>query len=82
MSNKQTFLCDPSDVQWLLDTHLAPSNVDQPVPAFESFMLAGREDRPDRLDLFDEQEPRYYALPIAVYYLEPSTGRYTTGVAR
>jgi hypothetical protein len=78
----QIFLCDPSDVQWLLDTHLAPANVDQPVPPFESFMLAGREDCPDRLDLYDDAEPRYDQVPIAVYYLEPSTGRYTTGVAR
>lgn len=48
------FLNDPSDVQWLLDTHLkgVPS-----IPPFKSFLLKGNEDAPESLKLFESDDP-------------------------
>jgi hypothetical protein len=50
---KQQFLNDPSDVPWLLSTHLKGKWV----PPFQSFLLFGDESNPERLELFSVRDP-------------------------
>lgn len=50
------FLNSPSDVQWLLDTHLkgVPG-----LPAFKSFTLQGSESSPTIVQLYESEDPLY-----------------------
>lgn len=50
------FLNEPSDVQWLKETHLKGR---EGVPPFRSFVLFGNEDAPQVLHLFSSQDPNY-----------------------
>lgn len=50
------FLNSPDDCQWLRDTALR--GVDGVRP-FNSFVLYGNEDAPDRVDLYTDADPLY-----------------------
>jgi hypothetical protein len=50
---KQTFLSTPEDCQWLRDTHLKGKTF----PEFNSFILFGNEDSPERIGLFYYKQP-------------------------
>lgn len=49
------FLNDPSDVLWLLSTHLKGRYA----PSFRSFLLFGNEDSPEKVQLFASQAPSH-----------------------
>jgi len=53
---RQQFLNDPEDCQWLRDTALRGV---QGIKPFQSFILYGNEDCPERLDLYASQDPLY-----------------------
>jgi hypothetical protein len=56
------FLNDPSDVQWLKDTHLKGREY----PNFASFILHGNEDDPNKLELFEAAEALVSDVPFTV----------------
>lgn len=60
--HREIFMNTPEECQWLRDTHLA-SVVGY--PPFASFMLAGPNDAPVRLDLYGVRQPAYNVYPIA-----------------
>ena len=51
------------DIGWLLSTHLKEKNP----PVFNSFILHGNEDCPQKVELFKKQMPYCHSKPIAVY---------------
>lgn len=55
MSSK--FLNSADDVQWLKDTHLAGVAIPAPWPDFQSFLLYGNEDAPEKVELFLDDDP-------------------------
>lgn len=67
MVRPETFLNEPSDVEWLRTTHL--KNVAD-VPAFGSFTITGNEDCPLTIALYTATDPEYADQPIARYRLE------------
>lgn len=50
----QQFMNAPDDVQWLKETALKGV---QALPEFQSFILYGNEDAPDRIDLYRSIDP-------------------------
>jgi hypothetical protein len=54
--SKQQFMNEPEDCQWLWETKLGKREDLKP-PIFESFLLFGNEDAPDKVQLFSEQDP-------------------------
>lgn len=63
--SKQTFCNEPSDCQWLLETHLKDKNLNNgPVPPFKSFCLMGNEDCPQEIFLYREQHPTVSDQPV------------------
>lgn len=55
---KIQFLNDPSDCDWLRDTALKGC----PLPSgyvFNSFVIYGNEDCPERVDLYESADPLY-----------------------
>jgi len=60
---KNEFLNSLEDIGWLCSTHLKGKNS----PVFNSFILSGNEDCPDKVELFKKQDPHYKSKPIAVY---------------
>ena len=61
--HREVFLNGPADVEWLASTHLK----DHAPASFGSFVLAGNEDSPVRLDLYAAVQPAYNVHPFAVY---------------
>lgn len=64
------FLNDPDDVRWLNETHLKLL----PPLVFESFVLSGNNDSPERLDLYAMRKPEYNTRPVLVLVRDGITG--------
>lgn len=60
---RELFLNEAKDVEWLCSTHLKGIKH----PTFASFVVAGNEDSPARLDLYSKQRPEYNEQPVAVF---------------
>ena len=60
---KELFLNHIDDIGWLLSTHLKGQNP----PVFNSFIISGNEDCPDKVELFKKLMPHYRNKPIATY---------------
>lgn len=54
-----TYLDEPEDVQWLKETHLKGVPLPAKYADFQSFVIYGNEDAPDRLDLHTTKNPQY-----------------------
>jgi hypothetical protein len=67
MVRPETFLNEPSDCQWLRETHLKNT---ADVPPFASFAITGNEDCPLSIVLYDSADPLVTDQPIARYRLE------------
>jgi hypothetical protein len=65
------FMNEPEDCRWLRETHLAGC---ADVPEFQSFLLHGNEDCPDKLELYALREPHYRTKPVAAYQLNQNLG--------
>ena len=61
---KQIFLNTPEDCQWLRDTVLGGRGV-----MFESFVLYGNEDCPEKVDLYPMAEPLVTDEPHTIRFL-------------
>lgn len=73
---KQTFLNDPSDCKWLLETHFKPANLNNEIPfEFKSFCLFGNEDSPTELLIYKEEHPLISDKPARAMLMGNS--RYT-----
>jgi hypothetical protein len=63
-SLKQTFLNEPSDCQWLRETHLADRNLNNALPfEFKSFCLFGNEDCPNEILIYQTAHASIYDKP-------------------
>jgi len=60
---RELFLNSPADCEWMRGTHLKAGKP----PQFASFVVAGNEDSPARVDLYASQRPEYNERPVAVY---------------
>ena len=65
---KQVFLNDPSDVLWLLSTHLKGRYA----PPFQSFILFGNEDAPEKVQLFASRDPDHDDAYFEINLMEES----------
>ena len=63
MNRAGKFLHAASDVAWLREGHLDGVHT---LPKFQSFILYGNEDFPDRIDLFTKKNPRFDDPPVMV----------------
>lgn len=52
IGSREQFFNEPSDISWLMSTHLKGINA-----AFSSFVLVGNEDAPECVYLYDEVDP-------------------------
>jgi len=52
------------DIGWLLQTHLKSH---KNIPAFNSFVLSGNEDCPEKIELYKKQNPSINSKPVAIY---------------
>jgi hypothetical protein len=57
--SQQQFLNKPEDCQWLRETHLKDSNLNNanPIPDFKSFALFGNEDCPQKIIVYQAKHP-------------------------
>jgi hypothetical protein len=53
---------EPSDVQWLKETHLRGLSY----PEFASFVLYGNEDSPTRVELYAASYPTVSDVPVSL----------------
>lgn len=67
---RYVLMMEPSECDWLRSTHLKGIQT----PPFESFLLEGNEDAPNRLALFRAQKPAYNDKAIMSFKLDPETG--------
>lgn len=61
----QIFLNSLEDIGWLLQTHLKGCNI-----MFNSFILTGNEDCPDKVELFRQINPKASNKPKAIFISE------------
>jgi hypothetical protein len=62
---KEIYLNSPEDCQWLRETHLKDSNLNNgPVPEFKSFCLFGNEDCPTAILIYKNEHPTIDHKPI------------------
>lgn len=62
---KQQFLNNPEDCEWLRHVHLG-GRTDY---KFESFVLYGNEDSPEKVDLYLTADPRSTDKPHTINFL-------------
>jgi len=75
-SHRETFLNDPSDCQWLLETALRSRNLNNAVPfAFQSFCLFGNEDCPTEILIYRDMHPNVSDVPARATLMD--NGRYS-----
>ena len=75
---KSVFLDQPSDCQWLRETHLKQSNLLEPgqLPAFRSFILYGDESGPDVLECHRYRCPKVTDKPCFRAIYQPDESKY------
>jgi hypothetical protein len=61
---RKQLLTDNEDLAWLLDVHIK-----QDVPVFRAAIIHGNEDCPERIELFEANEPLITDEPIAAFVL-------------
>lgn len=66
MSLKQTFLSGPVNCLWLRETHLRHLSL----PEFDSAVLYGNEDCPERVELYSLESPTIHDTPIETYTMD------------
>lgn len=59
---REQFFNDIEDIKWIVDGHL---NF-----AFNSFIIIGNEDSPEKILLFTQKNPRYDDRPIVTIQFE------------
>ena len=70
MAFAETFYNETEDCEWLREAFTNDVRSALLVPFFQSFILLGNEDCPQRIKLFSQSMPHYQDSPIAVYVLD------------
>lgn len=66
---REQFLNDPDDMKWLFEVHISRQDEwkpDRPMDHYQSAVMYGNEDSPERIELFYDTRPHYEDEPIAV----------------
>ena len=58
---REQFLNDPEDLAWLRDVHVGDIKI-----KFESAIIHGNEDAPEKIELYAAVEPLVTDLPVAI----------------
>jgi hypothetical protein len=70
---REQFFNDPSDVEWLRETHLKHFGVCQGTTLTRSFILIGNEDCPERVLCYLHENPSVAARPFVIYRFNSET---------
>jgi len=62
-NSRTTFCDDPEDVRWLRETHLRGLDA----PEFQSFVMTGNEDAPEKVVLYAQPDPNIFDVPVRAF---------------